>query len=211
MDSILRNTKALQVCSLEQQELKAEVLTIAVGVGVEPRAAVLTAWPSKLGSAETVPGGVAAPRQRPHRAAAAHCNTQTLPSAGGMAQSSWQNCPFPGALRQVLGAALSVQTVSLCPWHKFSHKTTFQTFSPPARGLWLCVPTQTHKGQTLTLAQRVVEVAWSTLVTRVPFKSCPAQTLPCLAVTGAIVLTRARALAGCKVTRALVNKQVFCL
>lgn len=66
-------------------------------------------------------------------------------------------------------------------------------------------------GQILTLAQRVVEVAWSTLVTRVPFKSCPAQTLPCLTVTAAIILTRARALAGCKATRALVNTQDFSL
>lgn len=66
-----------QVCPLEQQELKVQVLTVAVGVGVVPRAALLTPWPGKLGSAETIPGGVAAPRQRPDRAAAAHCNTQT--------------------------------------------------------------------------------------------------------------------------------------
>lgn len=92
------------------------------------------------------------------------------------------------------------------PKHPKNHCPALQ---PPARALWLCVPTQAREGQILTLAQRVVEVAWSTLVTRVPFKSCPAQTLPCLAVTGAIVLTRARALAGCKATRALLNKQVF--
>lgn len=67
MGLILRNTEVLQaqVCFLEQQELKVQVLTVAVGVGVVPRAALLTPWPSELGSAETIPGRVAASRQRP--------------------------------------------------------------------------------------------------------------------------------------------------
>lgn len=67
MGYILRNTEVLQaqVCFLEQQELKVQVLTVAVGVGVVPRAALLTPRPSELGSAETIPGGVAASRQRP--------------------------------------------------------------------------------------------------------------------------------------------------
>lgn len=80
----------------------------------------------------------------------------------------------------------------------------------PARRLWLftCPPAA---GQIRTLAQRVVEVAGSALVTRVPFKSRSTQTLPCLAVTGAIILTRARALTGWKATRALVNKQLISL
>lgn len=46
------------------------------------------------------------------------------------------------------------------------------------------------------LAQWVVEVAGSALITRVPFKSRSTQTLSCLAVTSAIVLTGAGALAG---------------
>lgn len=45
--------------------------SVAVGVGVVPRAALLTPRPSKLGFAETPPDGVAASRQRPDRAAAA--------------------------------------------------------------------------------------------------------------------------------------------
>lgn len=61
------------------------MLTIAVGVGVVPRAAVLTAWPSKLSSAETIPSRVTASRQGPHRAAATHCNTEHPPELGAWA------------------------------------------------------------------------------------------------------------------------------
>lgn len=45
--------------------------SIAVGVGVVPRAALLAPWPSKLGSAEALPIGVTASWQRPNSAAAA--------------------------------------------------------------------------------------------------------------------------------------------
>lgn len=51
-------------------------LTVAVGVGVVPSAALLTPWPGKLRPAETPPGGVAASRQRPNSAAAAHCKRE---------------------------------------------------------------------------------------------------------------------------------------
>lgn len=70
-------------------------------------------------------------------------------------------------------------------------------------------PTQAWGAQILTLAQGVVEVARGALITRVTFKSCSTQALSCLTVTGAIVLTRARALAGWKAKRALVNKQLL--
>lgn len=77
---------------LEQQELQAEVLTVAVGVGVVPRAALLTPWPCKLSSAETIPSRVAASRQRPDSTAAAHCNTQKPPCPElGPGHSSGQN------------------------------------------------------------------------------------------------------------------------
>lgn len=45
--------------------------SVAVGVGVVLRTALLTPWPSKLGSAETPPSGVAASRQCPNCTAAA--------------------------------------------------------------------------------------------------------------------------------------------
>lgn len=70
-------------------------------------------------------------------------------------------------------------------------------------------PPRPLEGRIRTLAQRVVEVAGSALIARVPFKSRSTQTLSCLAVTGAIVLTGAGALAGWKARRALVNKQLL--
>lgn len=51
-------------------------LTVAVGVGVVPSAALLAPRPGILRSAETPPGGVAASRQRPDSAAAAHCKRE---------------------------------------------------------------------------------------------------------------------------------------
>lgn len=73
----MRNTESGKNRHVFQRELNVEVLTVAVGVGVVPRAALLAPRPGKLGSAETPPDGVAASRQRPHRAAAAHCNGET--------------------------------------------------------------------------------------------------------------------------------------
>ena len=68
----------------EQQEPPARRLTVAVGVGVVPGAALLAPRPGKLGSAEASPEGVAASRQRPDRAAAAHCEQrQTARPAPG--------------------------------------------------------------------------------------------------------------------------------
>lgn len=62
----------------DKQELNVNVLTVAVGVGVVLRTALLTPWPSKLGSAETPPSGVAASRQCPNCTAAAYCNREKL-------------------------------------------------------------------------------------------------------------------------------------
>lgn len=60
----------------DQQELNVNILTVAVGVGVVPRTALLAPRPSKLGSAETPPDRVTASWQRPDRAAATYCNTE---------------------------------------------------------------------------------------------------------------------------------------
>lgn len=163
------------------------VLTIAVGVGVVPGAALLAPRPSKLGSAETPPDGVAAARQRPDHAAAAHCNTEE-PSA-----LCWEHGAKLTATCWVFSEVLR-WAFRCCPKHSNccvylpKHPKPLFPAIPqsPARRLWLFTRPPAA-GQIRTLAQRVVEVAGSALVTRVPFKSRSTQTLPCLAVTGAII------------------------
>lgn len=118
-----------------QQELTVHVLTVAVGVGVVPRTALLAPRPRKLGSAETPPDGVAASRQRPDRAAAAHCNGEK-PFA-----PCWEHGTKLMAIRwfflrfseRRLGAALSVQTVDLCRSHISSATPTKPLPSPPSK------------------------------------------------------------------------------
>ena len=141
----------------EQQELNVNILTVAVGIGVVPRTALLTPWPSKLGSAETPPDGVAASRQRPDRAAAAHCNREKLFALcwkhGVKLMAIWDF--FLRFSDGHLGAALSIQTVYLCPLHISSKMPTKPLSSPPSKPcqktLALCVPTQAH-GRTDTHA-----------------------------------------------------------
>lgn len=94
-------------------------LTVAVGVGVVPSAALLTPWPGKLRPAETPPGGVAASRQRPDSAAAAHCKRENVCSALGVQDKARGKMGlFMRLSNGHVGAALSVQTVDLC---KFLH------------------------------------------------------------------------------------------
>lgn len=160
MDWILRNTKVLQdqLCSLEGSGAYHSSGGRSGSQGCTAHTVALQTQLCRNNSQQNHSLLAASPQ---------HCSHTLQHTEHSL---SWEHgaelmakCLSPGVLRQASGAALSAHTISLCSWHIIS-KTTLQPFSslPEDSG---CVPTQAREGQVLTLAQRVVEVAWSTLVT----------------------------------------------